>query len=321
MPVSAADPAAMPDVAPTAEAPPAPAKKKRGPATPEGKAKSRLNATRHGLRAATFLLPPGEDPAAFTAFTAKILRAYAPEDGAEEELVDAIIAAMWQAIRADRIEAEVLASILPRHQEHGHGSDLIGQPEHRASLQTVFCYQSTAGNAVRRALDCFLKHRKAKRDGLIVAMEEVSGPAESPHPGPPPPLAREGTESEAAVPAAPPGPLLPQAGEGWVGALPANTNAPAPDCTNDFPATPASTTKPEPEPVSAPDGTNDFSGDTRAPEPGPAAKENCTNDFSPPAAPAAPAPPAKKPVTYWRKEPMPAHLKPYRPDRGPGWPW
>ena len=36
----------------------------RGPTTPEGKARSALNGTRHGLRGSTFALLPDEDPAA-----------------------------------------------------------------------------------------------------------------------------------------------------------------------------------------------------------------------------------------------------------------
>ena len=41
----------------------APVSKKRGPKTPEGKARSAMNALRHGLRARSFALLPEEDPA------------------------------------------------------------------------------------------------------------------------------------------------------------------------------------------------------------------------------------------------------------------
>ena len=160
--------------------------KKRGPKTPEGKARSAPNALKHGLRARTFVLPPGENADQFDSFAQGIRQAYAPEDQAEQALVEALTAALWQAIRADRFEAELLASIRPAHPEHSPGSDLIDEPEHRASIATVLRYQSTAGNAVRRAMDCFLKHRKARRDGLIVGEDEEqpSGIMEQTHQGP-----------------------------------------------------------------------------------------------------------------------------------------
>ena len=44
----------------TAASPP---RKKRGPKTPEGKARSAMNALKHGLRAREFGLLPEEDPA------------------------------------------------------------------------------------------------------------------------------------------------------------------------------------------------------------------------------------------------------------------
>ena len=52
--------------------------KKRGPKTPEGKAKSALNALRHGLRARHFALLPHEDPAEFEALATATREAYRP---------------------------------------------------------------------------------------------------------------------------------------------------------------------------------------------------------------------------------------------------
>lgn len=157
-------PSRTPATPPGATAP----RRKRGPQTAEGKVRSARNAVKHGLRARRFVLPPGEDAAAYAAFAAGIQSAYGPEDAAEAEIVDVLAASLWQAARAGRIEAELLAAIPPRHHGHGHGSDLIERAEHRAGLTTVLRYQAAAGNAARRALDLFLKHRKARRDGLIL---------------------------------------------------------------------------------------------------------------------------------------------------------
>src|SRR3954465_13587187 len=90
-----------------------PSSRKRGPKTPEGKARSARNALRHGLRARTFALLPEEDPAEWAQHLADPRGGYGPVDAAEEKLVAALACAMWKEIRADRQEAEVLAAIPP----------------------------------------------------------------------------------------------------------------------------------------------------------------------------------------------------------------
>ena len=45
----------------------APVRARRGPKTQEGKARSSMNALRHGLRARSFALLPEEDPAEWAA--------------------------------------------------------------------------------------------------------------------------------------------------------------------------------------------------------------------------------------------------------------
>ena len=97
----------MPDAAITAP-------KKRGPNTPEGKARSAMNALKHGLRARDFCLLPEEDPEEWRQHVQDLTEGYGPVDATEEKLVDAIAVAMWKEIRADRFEAEVLTDIPPR---------------------------------------------------------------------------------------------------------------------------------------------------------------------------------------------------------------
>ena len=69
----------MPDPAPTSP-------KKRGPKTPEGKARSSMNALKHGLRSKRFLLLPEEDPEDFASFVSDIRAAYGPEDAVESAM-------------------------------------------------------------------------------------------------------------------------------------------------------------------------------------------------------------------------------------------
>ena len=141
--------------------------KKRGPKTPEGKARSRMNALKHGLRAREFGLLPEDDPAEWRQHVLDLEQGYRPVDATERKLVDAIAVAMWRELRADRFEAEVLTDIRPRMAGRSHGSDLQ-VPDHAAALTTALRYQGSAGMAVRRATRAFLEHRKAKQAGLLL---------------------------------------------------------------------------------------------------------------------------------------------------------
>ena len=64
--------------------------KKRGPKTPEGKARSKMNALRHGLRAREFGLLPEDDPAEWRQHVLDLEQGYGPVDATERKLVDAI---------------------------------------------------------------------------------------------------------------------------------------------------------------------------------------------------------------------------------------
>src|SRR3712207_440295 len=73
----------------------------RGPATPEGKARSRLNALKYGL-AAEHLVLDGEDPAGYEALLRDLVDDFAPETAVEDRLVHRLAATMWKQDRADR---------------------------------------------------------------------------------------------------------------------------------------------------------------------------------------------------------------------------
>jgi hypothetical protein len=140
---------------------------KRGPRTPQGKARSAMNALRHGLRARAFALLPEEDPAEWARHLADLRMGYGPLDAAEEKLVTALAVAMWKEVRADRQEAEVLAAIPPLAEGRPCGGDLQ-QPAHALSLTTALRYATAAGMAVQRAQRAFLAHCKAVRAGLVL---------------------------------------------------------------------------------------------------------------------------------------------------------
>ena len=118
------------------ETAPTPAPRKRGPSTPEGKARSAQNARRHGLRARTFGIMPEEDQTEWGRHLEELRQGYGPVDDTELKLVEAIAAAMWNEIRADRTLAEVMVAIPPLAEGRPHGGDLQ-EPRHALSLNTA----------------------------------------------------------------------------------------------------------------------------------------------------------------------------------------
>lgn len=169
-------------------APPTP--RKRGPATPEGKARSALNALRHGLRARRFTLLPHEDPAEFEALAAATRQAYRPACAVERELVEALAVALWREIRADRLEAEILADIPPVDDSRSCGSDLLDE-RHRASFSLLLRYRAQAAGAVRRAQEALARHRK-----LVAGAHPTSFADDRPSPEAEPAAARRDRTNE-----------------------------------------------------------------------------------------------------------------------------
>jgi hypothetical protein len=78
-----------------------------GPRTEEGKAKSSLNAMKHGLTA-THLLIPTESADDFEAHAASLRAHFAPADPLRSLLVDQLIAAAWRLRRARLFERLIL---------------------------------------------------------------------------------------------------------------------------------------------------------------------------------------------------------------------
>src|SRR3954463_8754418 len=79
----------------------------RGPATPEGKARSAQNGTRHGL-AGPFRLLPGEDAATYERLRAALLARHAPADAAGEHWVEELAFAAWRLRRLRALDAAAL---------------------------------------------------------------------------------------------------------------------------------------------------------------------------------------------------------------------
>ena len=142
----------------------------RGPVTPEGEARSRLNALRHGLAAADHLVLDGEDGAAYEELLRDLVEDFAPGTATEARLVSRLAAALWKQDRADRLEAEVLANP-PAH-------DLVYAPDgsvrvsaeaglNLARLNAPRAYQAQLGREASRCLRelRLLRKERAARTG------------------------------------------------------------------------------------------------------------------------------------------------------------
>ena len=93
------------------------AQKATGPRTPRGKAVSRLNALRHGLRARVTL--PGENLKELTQIRDLFLRSYHPQTPEQVRLVEQMASANWQLRYWQRTEAKLFGD--------GPGTDPISR--------------------------------------------------------------------------------------------------------------------------------------------------------------------------------------------------
>jgi hypothetical protein len=79
------------------------AQRSTGPRTPEGKARVRLNALKHGLAGEHLVIPTEELPA-FEAFRDDLLEHLDPADPLEAGICIRLIGALWRAQRCGRLE-------------------------------------------------------------------------------------------------------------------------------------------------------------------------------------------------------------------------
>ena len=105
-----------------------------GPVSAEGKARSAINATRHGLCARTMVLGEGEDAGELAALRAALLARWQPVDAAEAHLVEELVFAAWRQVRLRAVEDAVLAraergeAAVARFAVAGH-ADALSRPD------------------------------------------------------------------------------------------------------------------------------------------------------------------------------------------------
>jgi hypothetical protein len=77
--------------------------KSTGPRTPEGKARSALNATKHGILAQV-VLGAAEDDESFRALLDDLRRAFTPHDALDDQLVEVAAISYWRQRRVLQAE-------------------------------------------------------------------------------------------------------------------------------------------------------------------------------------------------------------------------
>ena len=82
------------------------ARSSTGPQTRPGKAASKLNAIKHGLRAAEVVVR-GEDPAEFSRALENLIDEFQPQGPLEQQLVERVATCTWRLQRLYRIEAGI----------------------------------------------------------------------------------------------------------------------------------------------------------------------------------------------------------------------
>ena len=90
--------------------------KSRGPATPEGRAKSSRNSLRHGLSAKSVLLP-AESHEQFQLLLDAHIQQFHPANPVEMDLVEAMAVARWRLRRIWAIETSLFGHELERRAE------------------------------------------------------------------------------------------------------------------------------------------------------------------------------------------------------------
>src|SRR5467141_632286 len=123
------------------------AQKSTGPTSPEGKARSALNALKSGIDAWSHIIP-GEDPAELEALTEQYLLHFRPADPVQLSLVDTLVSTEWIQRRLRRIEAQ-----LWNYQVECLDKNLTREEFLDASIQ----HNSPLGHSYQDALDPFTR--------------------------------------------------------------------------------------------------------------------------------------------------------------------
>lgn len=124
----------------------------QGPITAEGKARSALNATRHGLCARTLVLRDAEEETELAVLRAAMLARHQPLDALEAHWVEELLFVAWRQRRLWALEDAVLA----------RAADALPAPN-LPSLATLIRYRGRLDRDARRAGDELAALRRGRK--------------------------------------------------------------------------------------------------------------------------------------------------------------
>ena len=141
------------------------ARQSTGPNTSAGKARSRMNAWKHGLTAEKVVIP-GEDVQELKAIGRELWEEHQPLPGMESLLVERLAHYAWRMRRAIVFEAALLEDVLscPGRLGYADGN----------ALAILLRYEMALANASYRTLQqlLFLQDRRGKENGSVVIEAE-----------------------------------------------------------------------------------------------------------------------------------------------------
>ena len=144
------------------------AKKSTGPVTPEGKAKSALNAYSYGFTGGIYFLE-GEDPEEFHDLLDALTEEFVPATSTEQILVEKMVHNQWLSLRATRLQSQILFC----------NPTVMTIPK---DLGLLLRYQTTADRAFHKAHNELVKAQKQRKNSEIgfVSQNPVEAPSEAP---------------------------------------------------------------------------------------------------------------------------------------------
>jgi hypothetical protein len=145
-----------------------------GPRTAEGKARSSLNAVKHGLTAAHLLIPT-ESADDFEAHAASLRAHFAPADPLRSLLVDQLIAAAWRLRRARLFERLILEE---RADDIEEFQKVQGETYHDPADYFALAYRGDCSG--EKALDSLSRHEARVERAFYRALKALGDPPRIP---------------------------------------------------------------------------------------------------------------------------------------------
>jgi hypothetical protein len=132
-----------------------------GPRTPEGKAASSANSTRHGL-SGCFRVLDNDNWEEFDELIAEYHRTFKPANTHEQFLVEEMAQSRWRLARVRRLEAELIEDMVARRGSANPDAMMAGalRNDTASAFTTLQRYAASIQRAAFRALDQLLALRK-----------------------------------------------------------------------------------------------------------------------------------------------------------------